>query len=120
MPALDMFGFVDSVFVSVSAVRISTDGGDYDDDGIWQDGVETKHDHTVTIQPASDREINFLNQGGERIVDARRIYINDGVDVSISPTDMWEFSGQRWKCISMDSRPWRSYCKLIVSRVDAQ
>lgn len=120
MPALDMYGFIDSVFTSVPAIRISKNGGDYDDDGIWEDGIESRHNHAVNIQQASDREIDFLSQGGERITDARRIYINDGVDASISPSDIWEFLGQRWKCISMDNKHWRSYCKVIVSRIDAQ
>jgi hypothetical protein len=32
----------------------------------------------VNIQPLSDKEIDFLRQGGQRIVDPRKIYVNNG------------------------------------------
>ena len=114
-----MLGHIDSVFRSIPATRTAATGGGYVD-GIWQDGATVVTSHTVTIQPASDREIETLEKGGERIVDARRIYVNDGVLASISQADLWEFDGQLWKCHKLDNRPWRNYCKAIVSRVDNQ
>ena len=117
--SLDMRGHIDPVFVSIPATRNSFTGGGYVD-GIWQDGVTTVSSHTVTIQPASDREIETLEKGGERIVDARRIYVNDGVLASIQKADTWEFDGQVWKCHKLDNRPWRNYCKAIMSRIDDQ
>lgn len=117
--SLDMFGHIDSVFVSVPADRISKSGGSYVD-GKWVPVVGVTTPHTVTIQPASDREIDALVSGGERIVDARRIYVNDGVLASISPSDQWVFESQTWKTVKLDNRPWRNYCKAIVSRVDNQ
>lgn len=115
--SLDMSGHIDPVFKSVPANRIATTGGGYVN-GIWVDGVETVTPHTVTIQPATDREIETLEKGGERIVDARRVYVNDGVLAAIAQADIWEFDGQRWKCHKLDNRPWRNYCKAIVSRMD--
>lgn len=117
--SLDMAGHIDPVFVSVPATRTSNTGGGYVD-GIWQNGVAAATTHTVNVQPASDREIEALEKGGERIIDARRIYVNDGIDASISQADIWEFSGQKWKCHKLDNRPWRNYCKAIVSRIDNQ
>ena len=117
--SLDMRGHIDPVFKSIPATRTATTGGGYVD-GIWQDGATVVTSHTVTIQPATDREIETIEKGGERIVDARRVYINDGVDASISQADLWEFAGQVWKCHKLDNRPWRNYCKAIVSRIDNQ
>jgi hypothetical protein len=117
--SLNMVGHIDPVFVSIAATRTSHTGGGYVD-GIWQDGTTTTTSHTVTIQPASDREIDTIERGGERIVDARRVYVNDGVLASIRQADIWEFDGQLWKCHKLDNRPWRNYCKAIVSRIDEQ
>ena len=117
--SLDMRGHIDQTFKSVPATRTAFTGGSYVD-GLWVDGTEVITPHTVTIQPATDREIDAIEKGGERIVDARRVYVNDGVDASISQADVWEFSGQKWKCHKLDNRPWRNYCKAIVSRFDDQ
>lgn len=114
---LDMSGTIDSTFQSIPAERTSMTGGGYVD-GIWVDGVETTAPHMVTIQAATDREIDFLSHGGERILDVRRIYVNDGDLYSISPSDNWVFDGQTWKTIKLDNRPWRNYCKIFVSRLD--
>lgn len=117
--SLDMRGHVDGVFKSIPATRTASTGGDYVD-GIWVEGTTTTTPHTVNIQPATDREIDAIEKGGERIVDARRVYVNDGIDASIRESDTWEFAGQLWKCHKLDNRPWRNYCKAIVSRIDDQ
>lgn len=117
--SLDMFNHIGPVFQSIPADRISKTGGAYVD-GKYVEGTETITPHIVTIQPASDREIDALVSGGERIVDARRVYVNDGVLASISQADEWIFDGQSWKCVKLDNRPWRNYCKAIVSRIDDQ
>lgn len=117
---LSMLGHIDSTFQSGPATRTARTNGGYDADGIWQDGTSVTTSHTVTVQPASDREIEALEKGGERIVDARRIYVNDGIDASIQQSDLWTFAGQTWKCHKLDNRPWRNYCKAIVGRLDVQ
>lgn len=117
--SLDMSDFIDPVFESVPASRTKEIAGSFVD-GKWVDGTIAITNHTVNIQPASDREIQSIERGGERIVDARRIFINDGIDASISQADIWEFLGQKWKCHAVDNRPWRNYCKAIVSRIDQQ
>lgn len=117
--SLDMTGHIGPVFETHSATRKSFSGGSYVD-GVWTDGSETTTTHSVTIQPASDREIETIEKGGDRISDARRIYINDGVLAEISQADTWEFEGQQWKCYKLDNRPWRNYCKAIVARFDDQ
>lgn len=116
--SLDMEGFIDEVFESVAAVR-TTKSGNYVD-GKWVETSENKTPHSVTLQQASGKEIQNLSQGGERILDARRVYVNDGVNYSISDSDLWEFTGVNgiFKTVSLDNRPWRNYCKIIVSRQD--
>jgi len=116
---LDMSGTIDDTFQSIPATRTAMAGDGYVD-GIWADGEPTTEAHKVTIQSASDREIDFLSQGGERILDLRRIYVNDGDLYKISSADIWDFDGQKWKTISLDNRPWRNYCKIFVSRLDVQ
>ncbi|PPC95718.1 MAG: hypothetical protein CTY32_08555 [Methylotenera sp.] len=117
--SLNMNGQIDSVFKSVPATRIVTTAGGYVN-GIWVEGAETIEPYTVNIQPATDREIDFLSQGGERLVDVRRIYINEGNMQNIDSTGDWEFLGQRFKTIKTDNRYWRDYCKVFVSRYDEQ
>lgn len=116
--SLNMQGQIDGVFVSVSASRTVT-GGDWVG-GIWTPGVPVTNPYVVNIQPATDREVDFIRQGGERIVDARRIYINEGDMQLIDQTGTWEFLGQQWKAVKVDNRYWRNYCKVIVSRIDDQ
>lgn len=116
--SLSMQGHIDGVFQSVAASRTVT-GGDFVD-GIWVPGAPVTNPYVVNIQPATEREVDFIRQGGERIVDARRIYINEGEMQLIDQTGTWEFLGQQWKAVKVDNRYWRNYCKVIVSRIDDQ
>ena len=115
---LDMVGHIDDCFESVTATRTGKVGSYVE--GKWVGLESGSEPHAVTLQPASDKEIQSLSKGGERIVDARRIYINDGDLYSISPSDDWTFSGVDgvFKTVKLDNRPWRNYCKAIVSRKD--
>lgn len=116
--SLNMEGFVDSVFQSVAASRTVT-GGSYVN-GIWVPGAAVTSAYVVNIQPATDREVDFIRQGGERIVDVRRIYINEGNMQLIDQTGVWTFLGQQWKSVKVDNRYWRNYCKVLVNRIDDQ
>ena len=117
--SLDFAGHIDGVFQSTPATRTSMSGGQYEG-GRWVPGAPTNTSHTVTLQPASQREIDFLKDAGERVRDVRRVYINDSASYSIAEADTWQFSGVDgvFKTISMDVRPWRTYSKIIVSRID--
>ena len=114
-----MSGHIGPVFKSGLATRTSFVNGGYVD-GLWVDGTSVETPHTVTVQPASDREIETLEKGGDRVNDARRIYVNDGVLAEITQADTWTFDGQEWKCYKLDNRPWRNYCKAVVARFDDQ
>ena len=115
---LDMEGHIDDCFESVNATRTSRPGSFVDGKWVTTAGVSTPH--SVTLQSVSEKEIDNLSKGGERIVDARKIYINDGNLYSISPSDDWTLNGIDgvFKTVKSDNRPWRNYCKLIVSRKD--
>jgi hypothetical protein len=116
---LSMAGHVDDTFVSVPASRTVAVAGQWVE-GIWVPGATDTNDYTVNIQPATDRDIDFVQRAGERITDVRRIYINDGEMQLIDQTGIWTFLSQQWKSVKCDNRWWRDYCKVIVTRIDDQ
>jgi hypothetical protein len=117
--SLNMQGHIDDVFVSVPATRTVDVGGDWVE-GIWTPGGPATTDYIVNIQPANDREIDFVQRAGERIFDVRRVYINEGDMQLVDQTGMWSFLSQQWKAVKCDNRWWRNYCKVIVTRIDDQ
>lgn len=117
--SLSMEGHIDDVFVSVAASRTVDVDGELVE-GIWTPGAQDTKPYVVNIQPASDREVDFIRQGGERITDLRRIYINQGEMQLIDQTGIWTFLGQQWKAVKCDNRYWRNYCKVLVMRIDDQ
>lgn len=117
--SLNMEGQIDGVFESVEASRTVDVGGQLIE-GIWTPGNPDTKPYVVNIQPASDREVDFIRQGGERITDVRRIYINQGEMQLVDQTGTWAFLGQQWKATKCDNRWWRNYCKVIVMRIDDQ
>lgn len=117
--SLNMEGQIDLVFVSVEASRTVDVDGQWVE-GIWVPGAPETKPYIVNIQPASDREVDFIRQGGERITDVRRIYINEGEMQLIDQTGIWTFLSQQWKAVKCDNRWWRNYCKVLVMRIDDQ
>ncbi len=117
--SLDMYGFVDDTFESVQAFRTSKTGG-YGVNGRYVGASDIPNPHTVNLQPVSTKDLQSLNIGAERINDVRKIYVNDGDLYSILPSDEWSLTGIEgtFKTVSLDNRPWRNYCKAIVSRKD--
>lgn len=124
LTSIDMGGHIDDVFQSGVGSRTSKTGGGYVE-GIWQEGLTNVTPHKVNIQPLNQKDINFLQMGGERIQDTRKIYVNDGVGPSISEADEWTFvdvNGNsingKFKVFSLDNRPWRNYCRFYAVRLD--
>lgn len=115
---LSMGGHIDATFKYVTAYHIAK-GGEYVD-GIWISDDATPVPFDVNVQPLSDRELNFLQQGGERIIDPRRMWINSGNMGGVKLGDDWEFYGQRWKTIRVDYRPPHEYLRVTVDRYDDQ
>jgi len=117
--SLDMRGHIDATFESTVGTRTARTDGSYVN-GRYVDGLGSITTHSVNLQPLSEREIQNLQNGGERIKDTRKIYVNDGDLYQITPADAWTCEGVEgeFKTIRLDVRPRRSYCKAIVSRVD--
>lgn len=123
MTQLNMGGFIDDDFESTLATRFSKTGGGFVE-GRWVEGTETESPHRVNLQPASLKQLQALENGGERIIDGRNIWVNDGDLYSINESDEWTFEGVagRFQCIQLDNRSQftnpRDYCKCVVSRID--
>jgi len=121
MSALDMGGHIDDDFRSISALRVSKSASYVD--GLPVYGAETTSPHTVTIQPLTAREIGQLDTGARRVSDYRKICVNDGMMAEIQTSDDWEFDSngrgvERYESVSVDNRPWRNYCKIVVALYD--
>ena len=119
--SLDMLGHVSDDFVSLVAKRIPQSGTYVD--GIWQSADGVAGDYDINLQPLNDRESKNYAQG-RRLEDYRKVFINDGELFGLQPSDIWEFDPgegvQQFEIVSMDNRPWRNYCKLILVRLDDQ
>lgn len=116
--SLSMEGQIDDVFRSVPATRTVAGGARVN--GKWVPGAPVVTSYAVNIQPAKDREIEFVRNSGHRITDVRRIYINEGDMQGINESGTWQFEGQNWKAVAVDNRHWRDYCKCLVVRIDDQ
>lgn len=119
--SLLMGGMIDAVFESTDAT-LTTYAADYLN-GILINTQTQFGGYIVNVQPASDKEIEWLKQGGERTVDVRRVYVNDGDFAAIELGAIWEFDalpGQQYKIVKLDNRPWRSYCKCLATALDGQ
>lgn len=117
--SLDMAGQIDAVFESVPVTLSYETGGGYVD-GIYQEGATVTASYTANVQPLRDRELENLMLTGQRVIDARKIYINNGDLSLLSLGEDMLFLGQEWKIVSRDLRVWRNYAKIMVARYDDQ
>ena len=116
--SLNMRGHVDSVFESARVTRIYRGNGYYDE-GVWVGADEKRATYRANVQPLSDKEVYFLNIGGERISSILKLYINTGVG-DFTMQDDWIIDGKKYKTIRCDTRKRRSYSKIIVELYDEQ
>jgi hypothetical protein len=82
----------------------------------------------ANVQPVSDKEIEFLQIGAERINDVRVIHRNDGKGIEVSVpgqlADILVFAETPdkeptwWKSIATDFRPWHNFCRAVVAKLD--
>ena len=107
-----MSGHIDNVFESEVGIRSYDEDGEYVD-GIWVPGTTITTQHRITVQPLNSRELDALDIGAERVVDTRKIYLNDGTVHRLN--DRWTLeSGAVYIVISVDCRPTRNYCKIVA------
>lgn len=109
---------VDYLFTSGMATRTAISGGYVN--GIWATRSAFDTNHLVTIQPLNNKQIEFLNIGGERVEDYRQVWVNDGSLAEISPSDIWNLPNLPgdYKTTQLDNRPDRFYCKFIAAIIN--
>lgn len=114
---LDMEFFIDDAFKSVTATRTSSSGSYVD--GIFAPSAGSPENFDVTLQSLNQKDINFLDNGGERTTDTRKVYVNTNIS-SLDNRDVWSFSGVdgTFKAVGIDNRPWRNYCRFYAVRLD--
>lgn len=74
----------------------------------------------ANVQPLNPREREALEQGGQRLVDARKIYLNSGDIVREFAPNKVVIDGLDgvYDIVSTDIRPAREYYKMVVARMD--
>lgn len=116
MPVLNFWGAIKGDFDSGLNVTYVKTQGQYVD-GRYVKQEVSRHRVFANVQPVSDRELDFLSMGGRRIVDARKIYLNEQDTEKYDLEGYFEFLGAKWKPIKVDKRPKRSYMKFTVAQV---
>lgn len=118
--SINMMGHVSAPFITHTATLKRCDSVVVDFEPslalVYQD------EFAANIQPASDREIEFLQIGAERVNDVRVVHRNDGKGIVISEADkladLIGFDGSWWKSVNTDYRPWHNFCRATVVRLD--
>lgn len=124
---LNMRGHVSGHFVShrgVQRMRFSSEIIDFVPK-LTQTLLDT---FDANVQPASDKEIEFLQIGAERINDIRVIHRNDGKGIEVSTpgnlADILVFAetpdqpSTWWKAMATDYRPWHNFCRAVIAKLD--
>ena len=119
--SLNMRGHLVGDFVShpqIQMFKIVTAKVDYE----MVRSLQSTSTFAGNVQQASGRDIEFLQMGAERINDVRVVHRNDGGGIAVSApgtlADILSFNGSYWKCVSVDYRPWRNYCRALVTLLD--
>lgn len=123
---LNMMGHVSGPFITHPAVTLERYATRFIN---HKPAVSLEYTDTfaANIQQATEREIEFLNIGGERINDVRVVHRNDGKGIIVSVgenlADLLIFSDgiteeTYWKSVNTDYRPWHNFCRATVVRLD--
>lgn len=112
-----MQGHVDNVLRSI-AVEYVNQTQEYDDTGRPVVNEVSRATYNANIQPLLPDELDFLNRGNIRYVDARKVYINNGDLSIIKGTGKFIFLDREWTVYSLDKREWNNYLKAIVYATD--
>lgn len=115
MGIFDMTGEVDYDFTTHDVVFVKDEGQFID--GAWVQVDGERKTYQACVQPVGGRELSFLQNGGERISDFRKLYITQKIE-GLELDGVFEFLGQRWKVVDFDDRPENTYTKITVARID--
>lgn len=74
----------------------------------------------VDVRPASERQIQFLASGGERVIEILNLYVNTGDIAVVEKGDYWTLSDRdgTFKAVSLDKRLSTGRCRVTVSKLD--
>jgi hypothetical protein len=121
--AFNMDDLIDFDF-QTHTIKVLQQSGEYVD-GTYVVSANTSQSYEGTVQPLNERERQALDQGGQRVIDARKIYINGYNNIEISPADIVVISDipnnelvGRFKVFATDIRRARGYCKIMVGAID--
>ena len=121
---LNMLGHIDQVFRTHTVTCINYAKSDYNDDGVWEEGVAENFSAGVNLQPINKATVDFLTQNGGT-VDVQQTYtmhLNNGnqvyherkmLDGTIQASEVIaEFNGEdrKFRVIYADNRPWHNQC----------
>jgi hypothetical protein len=124
---LNMRGHVSGPFVTHKGVVLKRYTSDIVD---FEPALTLSYTDTfnANVQPVSDKEIEFLQIGAERINDVRVIHRNDGKGIEVSTegklADILVFAetpdkpATWWKSVATDFRPWHNFCRAVVAKLD--
>lgn len=125
---ISMLGFIDQTFATHKVKCTNYAIGDYNDDGIWQDGEPVTFDATVNLQPVDRQAIEFLTQNGGT-VDIQQTFMfhmNNGKQVyherqmlsGVIGASIVEvlFQGEirKFRVRYADNRPQHFYCMAYI------
>lgn len=115
MGVFEMDGEIDNDFTTDEVTHIPSVGS-YEN-GVWVESGGSQKVVSACIQPLSKRELSFLQNGGERVSDFRKLYVTQQIE-DLTLMSQFEFFGQRWKVVEFDARPENTYYNIIVARFD--
>lgn len=121
--------YVDGIYVSRDTTGLEQHGRSQYGRAQFQDGIavsrpdieiETESEHRANVQPLNPKERQAIEEGGQRLLDARKIYISDGSAPKVFPSDRVVIEGieGEYEVVQSDIRETRQYCKIIVSKAD--
>ena len=116
MSSFQMYGVVTGDFDNRYNVEYFPSIGNWIN-GEWVENSTNGQRLVANVQPVGGREISYLNNGGERISDARTLYITQPIK-DLNLDGVFKFLGESWKIFRFDARPENTYYKIIIARVD--
>ena len=135
-----MLNSIDRNF-STHRIKIKCLAGTYEN-GLWKESTQAIEEYNACIQPLSPQEFQTLDQGGRRLIDVKKVYLDlkNNSFASILPSSLIAIVNKKtpsdnnpddnpddkpkeedvfdYQIIKADLRPEREYFKIIIAKVD--
>jgi hypothetical protein len=118
-------GSTNNAFYTHEITVSSQHNGSYNEDGVWVQGDTATSNYKANVQPIDYRKRIHLEKDGQRLRDARQIYLSNAEDIRVAPADTVIIYDKvdhalvgEFRVLGVDIRKTRQYCKLIVGIVD--